>query len=57
MFSGDFRRLQLAFGHEEILYSTSPGATMWEISIDCVIFLENITGSRTILLMVRFWAG
>lgn len=57
VFSGDFRRLQLAFGHEEILYSTSPGATMWEISIDCVIFLENITGSRTILLMARFWAG
>ncbi|KAL7533610.1 hypothetical protein ACHAXR_006767 [Thalassiosira sp. AJA248-18] len=41
VFSGDFHQLQPICKMEEILYSASPGATFWENSINCVIFLEN----------------
>ena len=41
VFSGDFHQLQPVCKTDEILYSGSAGATAWENTINCAIFLEN----------------
>jgi hypothetical protein len=41
VFSGDFHQLQPICKSDDILYSCSPGATAWENTINCAIFLEN----------------
>ena len=41
VFSSEFHQLHPIGKLEEILYSASPGASMWENTINCVIFLEN----------------
>jgi hypothetical protein len=41
VFSGDFHQLKPICGEEEVLYSNSSGASLWENSLNCCIFLDN----------------
>jgi len=41
VFSGDFHQLKPICAEDEVLYSDSDSATIWENTINCAIFLDN----------------
>ena len=41
VFSGDFHQLKPICAEDEVLYSDSDAATVWENTINCAIFLDN----------------
>ena len=41
VFAGDFHQLKPICTEDEVLYSDSPPAAMWENAINCAIFLDN----------------
>ena len=41
VFSGDFHQLKPICAEDEVLYSESDAATIWENTINCAIFLDN----------------
>jgi len=41
VFSGDFHQLKPICAEDDVLYSGSPAASVWENTINCAIFLDN----------------
>jgi hypothetical protein len=41
VFSGDFHQLKPICAEDDVLYSDSPAASLWENTINCAIFLDN----------------